>query len=575
VADRSRTHARRLVAVSAAAALGALLLLLPAPAAAHPKPGTQVARPVHSAAPDANLVKESFVRVYKPLPKRDGPHPEACDWISYLRYRSAHGPRRPARADAVFVIIPGFLGGAGSFDQIARNTVRDAAQRGMHVEFWALDRRSNCLEDDRGVRAAARSRNPEVGYDYYWHNRAIHGKRFAGWVTPNQAAWLKHVGLAQTMNDWYAVLKAGIPSQRVRERKVFCGGHSMGGPLTAAFASWDFDDNPKTRSDAGFRQCAGFIGLDTRLVVGTPQLNPTNPSAVLLAAVIASGSPYVNVPPLVPETIQLPPIFGVGAFYHPQRFDLLRKLPHSRNIDLAQRFLFSRDAVNFATGRPNIRDFTIDNAADLAGVFDDNSAPLFFMRSSLGFLKGGDLTDKNFPQPNPSLALPADKSATYRWKNYDQVGRNGRPVPRNDEGDPYTDREGEASDIHQFARTQFEAPANFIEQYFPTKLLKDLQSAGQGDRSGDLSHLKYHGIAKRPAYIVRAGDSLDNDAPDSGPPIKGPKPNKRHNSGSIRVPGYNHLDVITAARRQNDGRPEPTAKALARFAEKVTASKRR
>ena len=29
------------------------------------------------------------------------------------------------------------------------------------------------------------------------------------------------------------------------------------------------------------------------------------------------------------------------------------------------------------------------------------------------------------------------------------------------------------------------------------------------------------------------------------------------------MPGYNHLDVATAARRQNDGRPEPTSKALA------------
>ena len=570
MADRSLTHAWRLVAGLAIAGFAALPFLLPASASAHPKPGTQVAHPVRSAAPDANLVKESFVRVYKPLPKRDGPHPKACDWISYLRYRSAHGPHKPSRANAVFVIIPGFLGGAGSFDQVARNTVRDAAQMGKYVEFWALDRRSNCLEDDRGVRAAARSKNPEVGYDYYWHNKPIDGKRFAGWVTPQQAAWLKHVGLAQTMNDWYAVLKAGIPNRHVRARKVFCGGHSMGGPLTAAFASWDFDNNPKTKYDAGYRQCAGFVGLDTQLKVRTPSLDPTNPSAVLLAAVIASGSPYVNVPPLVPETIQLPPIFGVGAFYHPNRFDLLRNLPHSRNINLAQRFLFSRNTVNFATGRPNIRDFTISNAADLAGVFDDNSAPLFFMRSSLGFMEGGDLADKNFPQPNPSLAIPTDKTATYTWQNYDQVGKNGRPVQLNDEGDPYTDREGEASDIHQFARTQFESPANFIEQYFPTKLLKDLQKAGQGNRNGSLSHLKYNGPSKRPAIIVRARDSQNNDAPDSGPPIKGPPPNKKKLSRSITVPGYNHLDVITAARRQNDGRPEPTSGALARFAKKVT-----
>jgi hypothetical protein len=573
VEDRTRAGAMRLVPALLVAGIAAMLTW-PAitGAAAKPEPGTQVEKRVRSAAPDADAVRESFVRVYKPLPKRDGPHPKACDWISYLRYRNADGHRKPSRADAVFVIIPGFLGGAGSFDQIARNTVRDAAKGGRDVEFWALDRRSNCLEDDAGVKAAARAKDASVGYDYYWHDKPLHGKRFAGWVSQNDAAWLQHVGLAQTLRDWYAVLNAGIPSRRVRARKVFCGGHSMGGPITAAFASWDFDNDPRTKKDAGYRQCAGFVGLDTRLVVGTPSLDPTNPSAVLLAAVLASGSPYVNMPPIVPETIQLPPIFGVGAFYRPDQTDVLRRLPHSRNIDLAQRFLFSRDAANAATGRPNIRDFTISNEADLAGVFDDNSAPLFFMRSSLGFLKGGPLTDKNFPAPDPTLALPEDVNAPlYSWQNYDQVGKGGRRIPLNDEGDPYTSREGEASDIHQFARTQFESPANFIEQYFPTKLLKDLQDAGEGNRSGDLSHLKYDGPSKRPAIIVRAGDSQDNSAPDSGRPIKGEPPNSKPLSRSITVPGYNHLDVITAARRQNDGRPEPTSKALAKFSLRLTA----
>ncbi len=553
-----------------------LLLPLASPASAPgsaPRPGTQVERSVHSAAPDAKLVKESFVRVYKPLPAADGPHPKACDWIGYLRFRSVHGPGDPSRADAVFVIIPGFLGGAGSFDQVARNTVRDAAARGKLVEFWALDRRSNCLEDDTGVRAAARAHDPELAYDYYWGGREVGGRRFSGWVSAQDASWLNHVGLSQTLRDWYAVMKAGIPSRRVRAHKVFCGGHSMGGPMTAALASWDFDGDRKTRNDAGLRQCAGFVGLDTRLTVSAPSLNPANPASALLALTLASGSPYVNTPPIEPETIQLPPVFGVGALYAPGRTDLLRNLPHSTNIDLAQRFLFSRDAANFATGSPNIRDFTITNAATLAGVFDDNSAPLFFLRSSLGFLTGGPLYDKNYPQPNPDLALPEDPSAPiYSWQNYNRVGAHGSPIPNNDEGRPYTSREGEASDIHQFARTMFEAPANFIEQYFPTKLLRDLQAAGNGDRSGDLSHLEYeHGPSRRPAIIVRAGDSLDNSAPDSGPPIPGARPNSRPLSRSITVPGYNHLDVLTAARRQNDGRPEPTSQALARFASKVTA----
>src|SRR4051812_28397293 len=239
------------------------LLAVAAPSSAAPKPGKKVERAVHSLAPDRKLVKESYVRVYSPLPASSGAHPKACDWITYLRFRSAKGPRKPSKADAVFAIIPGFLGGAGSFDQVARNTVRDAAARHRHVEFWALDRRSNCLEDDTGVNAAAKAHDPSLAYGYYWGGQAVNGKTFPGWVSHDDAAWLGNVGLKQTMEDWYTVLGTGTPSRRMRARKVFCGGHSMGGPLTAAFASWDFDGDPKTKKDAGFRQCAGFVGLDT------------------------------------------------------------------------------------------------------------------------------------------------------------------------------------------------------------------------------------------------------------------------------------------------------------------------
>jgi hypothetical protein len=146
------------------------------------------------------------------------------------------------------------------------------------------------------------------------------------------------------------------------------------------------------------------------------------------------------------------------------------------------------------------------------------------------------------------------------------VGKNGAPIALNEEGQPYTTRESEVSDLHQFARTSFEAPANFIEQYFPTKLLNDLQNAGKGDRSGDLAHIMYDGPSKHPALVVAAGDSLDNAPPDDGPPVTGDPPNSKPLSRKITIPGYNHLDVLTATRRQNDGRPEATAKTLARFA---------
>jgi hypothetical protein len=511
------------------------------------------------------------LRVRAPSPAGSAAHPKACDTIESLRWRWARGPRRARDADAVVVLIPGFLGGAGSFDQLARMTVEKAAAKGRHIEVWALDRRSNCLEEDRGVVAAAKAKNPAVAYDYYWRGKAVGGRTFPGFVTPGAASWLKDVGLAQTMRDWYRVLKAAIPNRATRARKIVCGGHSLGGPLTAAFASWDFDGNPKTVKDAGYAQCAGLVGLDTDVSLAR---GGGAGGAGGGGSTGSSASPYVNAPPLTPETFQLPPIFGVGSWYHPQRTDLLKKLPHTTNIDLSQRLLFSRDAANFATGSPGIRDFTTTNQVTLAGVFDDNSAPLSFLRSSVGSLTGGPVVQKNFPTPDPTLALPGDpKAKLYRWQNYDKVGTT--PIAKNDEGRPFTSRESEVSDVGDLARTMWEAPANFIEQYFPTRILSDVAAAGAGDRGGSLAALQHDGPAHRPVAEIDAGDSQSNSGPDTGRPVTGTPPNGRKHSRRVTLPGYNHLDVLTAARKQNDGRAEPASTALAAYTLAVVPSRPR
>ena len=551
--------------IAPVALIALAVALVSTTAAAAPKPGTLVTHKVHSIAPHHREVREYLVRVYDPLPPDAGAHPAACDWIQYLRFRSADGPQEAKDADAVVVIIPGFLGGAGSFDQVARNTVRSAAKRGRSVEYWSLDRRANCLEDHRGIRAAAKAEDPSVAFDYYWGGRPVNGKTFGGFVSPQDAAFLGSFGLERTMQDWYEVLRTGIPGQRRRAHKVICGGHSLGGPLTAAFASWDFDGDPNTTRDAGYKQCAGLVGLDTTLSIHGGSGGP--PAGGLAGMAAGSAAPYVNVPPLTPETIEVPDVFGVGAYYQPEATDLLAELPHTSNIDLSQRVLFSRDAAHFASDDPDIREFHLTDQAALAGIFDDNSAPLFFLRSSVGQLVGGPLVDKNFPTPGGGfLALPEDPATPlYSWEGYRQVGAAGHPIALNDEGQPYTSRAGEVSDLRQLARTLFEGPADFTEQYFPTRLLADVSAAG----TGAFPQLRYDGPSLRPELLVEAGDSDDNSAPDAGRPIVGQPPNSFAKSRQVTLPGYNHLDVATAAWHQNDGMPEPASKALAGFAIRV------
>jgi hypothetical protein len=560
---------------------GAASLPAASAAAVRHGPRTRIETPIRSAAPDRRVVRESYVRLRAPLPASDGPRPPACDWIGYLRFRAVHGPRSAWRADAVFVTMPGIFAGASMLDQFARNTVRAAAAHGRHVEVWTLDRRSNCLEDHFGTAVAARAHNAKIAFDYYFHGGQARGRRFAGYKTSQQAAFLSHVGLSRTVRDEYIVIARNVP-RRLRTRKVFCGGHSLGGPLTTAFADWDFDGNPRTTRDAGYNQCAGFFALDTRLSLGSSS-GGGSPSVGLAQALAAAsnGSPYVNAPPFTPETIQAVAPTGVAAFQQPgAQSSVPLWTPDDANFQATYRTLFSRDAANAITQIPSIRDFRVTNEVALAAIFDDNSAPVTILRASLGTYTGGPVAQKSFPAPYGSgsgssgglvdgmhLMIPtAAHGPLYRWWNFNRVGRPGTPVQLDDGGHPFTSRASEISDIHQFARIQFEAPADFSEQYFPTRLLADESDAEGGDRSGDLASLRYDGIPRRPALYADAQHGIEDGA--AAPP-RGPAPN-----AWIRLTGYDHIDVATAAWRQNSGHGEAESRGLATWAAKVLARRK-
>jgi hypothetical protein len=60
---------------------------------------TRTETPVTSTGPVAG-VTETMVRVRAPLPASFGARPAACDWLSYLRYRSVDGQRAGSQTRA-------------------------------------------------------------------------------------------------------------------------------------------------------------------------------------------------------------------------------------------------------------------------------------------------------------------------------------------------------------------------------------------------------------------------------------------------------------------------------------------
>jgi hypothetical protein len=253
--------------------------------------------------------------------------------------------------------------------------------------------------------------------------------------------------------------------------------------------------------------------------------------------------------------------------------DLARYIPANFNIDATLRLLFSRDYGNFLSGTPGARDFRLTNAAALGALLDNNSQPLAFLETSAGFFKGGKIVDKDFPLPNSvpkdlpflsvafgrdTMAIPADTGSPpgtgplYSWLNYDRIGTADDPGDRAADGSRFTTRDKEVTDMGELARSLSEHPLDFTEWYFPTKLVTDLYLAD----SSQISKYNVHknGISARPIITLRGGSGIiltDDPA----------------NTGKLVVaPGYHHLDVLTAAPVQNDGRPDPVSANLAEFA---------
>ncbi|PWW63255.1 hypothetical protein [Actinokineospora spheciospongiae] len=560
----------RWAVASAAAVVVVGGVLVPAAMGKTSADGDRVETPVVSSSPVPGVV-ESVVKVRVPLPAEVGPHPEACDWVSYLRWRSAAGPADSAAADRVLIAQPGIFEGAGAFDSLARNTITQAAGQGAHVEFWALDRRSNCLEDNTGRMAGLAARDVHVAVDYYYRDKQVDGKTFAGFQTNDQVGWLGHVGMAQTLRDQYDLMRHELPDPAVRKQKLFCGGHSLGGIITGYFATWDFDGDPATTDDAGFNQCAGWFALDSQVRPGLPGGGMTS----LIPSGDPATSPILALPALInPETMSMLGLAGLAAVNDPTgKSDLLKYLPQSDNIKTTLKILFAKDLVNLLTGIPVVDNFAFTNQTAMAALMDNNSMPLGFLQAGVGFFDGGRIADKEFPIAGEVADLPfladlkgllgPDRKAiptdagfplgtgpTYTWRNYDQIDAPGAPVHKSRDGKPFTTAAQEVTDVQQLARSLGEAPLDFTEWYFPAKLSGD---SGKPDAEMTAHSLHPGGINARPILTVRAGSGVNFGAMDPSQPP------------AVVAPGYHHLDVLTAAARQNGGRQEVVSVNLAQF----------
>ncbi len=201
--------------------------------------------------------------------------------VAYVRTRTAEAsdPR------IIVVLIPGFLGGSGNFDPIARDLVRRFDGR---MEVWAMDRRSSQVEDRRGAlhaRATVEAATDDdgifqglsEGVRFYFPDSDTDGSGEPDGPFPlpdaipgdgpsdfqrleqDDLRFAAHWGVDTYVRDWREVV---LRARDVvgDDGLVIFGGHSMGTSWTGIFAAYDFDPGPGV--EAGYELVDGLLLLE-------------------------------------------------------------------------------------------------------------------------------------------------------------------------------------------------------------------------------------------------------------------------------------------------------------------------
>jgi hypothetical protein len=178
--------------------------------------------------------------------------------------RGFHAPGTPARLDRVgvtkvgprsarnvLVLEPGTSAGAAYFVPLAQWIV--SRMHGWQV--WAVERRENLLEDQSVLDEAKQGQATTTQvFDYY-----------LGWLIPgtvpgphlqlipsSEVRFAKAWGMQVAVEDLHAVISA---ARRLGGRVVL-GGHSLGGAVVTAYATWDFGGH------AGADDLTGLVYID-------------------------------------------------------------------------------------------------------------------------------------------------------------------------------------------------------------------------------------------------------------------------------------------------------------------------
>lgn len=156
----------------------------------------------------------------------------------------------PSAAKNVLVLEPGTSAGSAYFVPLAKWIVSETS--GWQV--WSVERRENLLEDQSELNLFKEGKATATQlYDYYLGYLKDPAITHHFQMIPNSTVeFAKNWGMNVAVQDLQTVIDAA----KKLGGKVVLGGHSLGGNVVTAYATWDFGGRP------GAAQLAGLVYID-------------------------------------------------------------------------------------------------------------------------------------------------------------------------------------------------------------------------------------------------------------------------------------------------------------------------
>jgi pimeloyl-ACP methyl ester carboxylesterase len=194
----------------------------------------------------------------------------------------------PSSAKNVLVLEPGTSAGSAYFVPLAKWIV--AKTPGWQV--WSVERRENLLEDESELNHFKDGKATATQlFDYYLGYLKDPQITHHFQTIPNSTVeFAKNWGMNVAVQDLHTVIGA---AQRLGG-KVVLGGHSLGGSVVTAYATWDFNGKP------GADQLAGLVYIDGASAPTPQALSSSGAPAPMTAALATQELQALDAPSTSP-----------------------------------------------------------------------------------------------------------------------------------------------------------------------------------------------------------------------------------------------------------------------------------